>query len=332
MRKTALITGIISQDGYYLTKLLLEKKYEVHGLVQSYAQFMTSEFKKFIDHDNFFVHVGDMTDTSNINRILENVKPDEIYHLASQSHVNLSFDMPDYTTQVNALGTLKLLDAIKNGEMRTKLFNLSSAYLFSGDTFPQNELTPFDVKSPYAVSKLYAHKMVEIYRDNYNLFAVNGICYNHESPFRSAIFVAPKIINAVKRVRDGEDYVLELGNLNAKREWGFAKDYAYAMWLLLQQDKPKDYIIATGIAYTIREFVTKAFEHIGKKIIWLGEKEDEVGIDEKTNKVLVRVNPKYLRPNDAKVLVGDSSKLFNDTSFKFHYDLDRLIDTLLNGE
>ena len=201
MRKVALITGVISQDGYYLTKLLLEKGYEVHGLVQAETQILNSIFTKYLDNENFLYHVSDMTDTSNINRILENVKPDEIYHLACQSHINLSFDLPEYTTQVNSLGTLRLLDAIKNSEIKTRLFNLSSPYLFSGEIYPQDENTPFDVQSPFAVSKLYAHKMVQVYRNNFSLYAVNGICYNHESFIRNyTTFVAPKIISAVKRI------------------------------------------------------------------------------------------------------------------------------------
>ncbi len=329
MRKVAFITGVIGQDGYYLTKLLLKKNYEVHGLIQAVSAYAASNLYEFSDHPNFITHIGDMTDTSNLNRILENIKPDEIYHLASQSHVDLSFVMPEYTTQVNALGTLRLLDAIKNSEIRTKLFHLSSPYLFSGESYPQDEHTPFEPNSPYAISKLYAHKMVEAYRKNFNLFVVNGICFNHESPLRDTSFVSMKIIDMVKRVKMGKKQVLALGNLNAKREWGFAQDYAYAMWLLLQQDTPQDYVISTGKAYSIREFATKAYAHIGIPLIWQGEGVNEVGIHRDTKEVFVKVDPRLLRPNDAKVLVGNSQKLFHDTNFKFEYDLDQLIDVML---
>lgn len=331
MRKTALITGIVSQDGYYLTELLLKKGYEVHGLVQSQSSLYNSSINVFADNEFFYSHIGDLTDTSNINRILENVKPDEIYHLASQSHIDLSFELPEYTAQVNALGTLRLLDAIKNSEIRTKLFNMSTCYLFSGDSYPQNENTNFDPSSPYAISKLYAYYAVKSYRENYNIFAVNGICYNQISPFSDRGSIAAKVIDTVKKIKEGKKTILLLGNLDAKREWGYAKDYAYAMWSLLQQKQPKDYIVSTGKAYTVREFTTMAYKHIGINIVWNGNGLEEVGIDEKTKEILVKVDSKFIRPNDAKVLVGDSSKLLEDTNFEFKYDLDDLINLMLEN-
>lgn len=328
MRKVALVTGIISQDGYYLTKLLLEKNYEVHGMVQSLNQFNSSFMTEFKDNHNFFIHIGDMTDTSNINRLLEHIRPDEIYHLASQSHVDLSFDIPEYTAQVNALGTLRLLDAIKNSEISTRLFNLSTPYLFSGDIYPQTETTPFEPSTPYAISKQYAHSMVKSYRNNYNLFAVNGICYNHTSPYRLSSFVSKKIVDAAKKVKNGEDYILYLGNLNPIREWGHAKDYAYAMWLTLQQDKPEDYIMSTGIGYSVRELVEKVYSKIGLNINWSGEGIDEVGIDQ-NGIVRIKISSDYIRPYDPKVLVGNPEKLNKLTGFKIENNIDELIDSMI---
>ncbi len=329
MRKTALITGITKQDGYYLTKLLLEKNYEVHGLIQSKSQLESRYIINFLDNPNFFTHIGDLTDGSNINRIIENVKPDEIYHLASQSHVDASFEMPEYTTEVNALGTLRLLDAVKNSEIRTKVFCLSSPYMFSGENYPQTEDTVFEPKSPYAVSKVYAYQMARCYRENNNLFVTNGICYNHESQMRDKSFVAMKIIDTAKMIREGKKKVLELGNLDARREWGHAEDYAKAMWFSLQQDKPNDYIISTGECYTVREFVEKTYSKIGINLLWVGEGLDEVGVDAVTKEVYVTVSSKFIRPNDAKVLVGDSTKFTKDTGFSFKYDLDKLIESLM---
>lgn len=328
MRKVALITGIIGQDGYYLTELLLKNNYEVHGMIQSMNQFYSSYMTEFENNSNFFVHVGDMTDTSSINRLLESIKPDEIYHLASQSHVDLSFEIPEYTAQVNALGTLRLLDAIKNSEIRTKLFNLSTPYLFSGDTYPQNENTQFDPITPFAISKQYAHNMVISYRKNYSLYAVNGICYNHTSPRRMSSFVSKKIVDAAKKVRNGEDYILEIGNLNPVRECGNASDYAYAMWISLQQEKPDDYIISTGIGYSIRELIEKVYSKINLKINWENNGIDEIGKDQFGN-IRIKVSSKFIRPYDPKVLVGNPDKLKKITGFEIKNNIDELIDSML---
>jgi len=328
MRKVALITGIIGQDGYYLTKLLLEKNYEVHGMVQSLNQFYSSYMTEFENNENFFIHIGDMTDTSNINRLLENIKPDEIYHFASQSHVDLSFDIPEYTAQVNALGTLRLLDAIKNSEIRTKLFNLSTPYLFSGKIYPQSLDTPFEPITPYAISKQYAHSMVKSYRENYSLYAVNGICYNHTSPHRMSSYVSKKIVDAAKRIKNGEDFILELGNLSPIREWGNTNDYAYAMWLSLQQDKPTDYIISTGVGYSVREIVEIVYSKIGFKITWSGNGIEEVGIDQ-NGIVRIKVSTKFIRPYDPDVLVGDATKFNELTGYVLKSDINALIDEML---
>lgn len=328
MRKVAFITGIVGQDGYYLTKLLLEKNYEVHGMIQSMNQFETSFMTEFKDNNNFFIHVGDMTDTSNINRMLENIKPDEIYHLASQSHVDLSFDIPEYTAQVNALGTLRLLDAIKNSDIKTKLFNLSTPYLFSGKIYPQSEETPFEPTTPYAISKLYAHYMVKSYRENYNLYAINGICYNHTSPNRMSSYVSKKIVEAAKRVKKGEKYVLELGNLYPIREWGHAKDYAYAMWVSLQQDKPTDYIISTGKGYSVKQIAEMIYSKIGINLIWEGSGIDEVGKDKNGN-ILIKISSNFIRPYDPEVLVGDAKKFNKITGYTLLDNINELIDSML---
>lgn len=330
MRKVALITGIISQDGYYLTKLLLAKNYEVHGMVQTMSQYYGSFMEKFDDNENFFIHVGDMTDTSSLNGLLEKVKPDEIYHFASQSHVDISFDIPEYTAQVNALGTLRLLEAVKNSEIRTKLFNLSTPYLFDGKTYPQNELTTFNPKSPYAISKLYAHNMVVSYRENFNIFAVNGICYNHVSDLKNS-FVFSKIINGAKKAQKDNKFVLELGNLDSIREFGNAEFYANAIWETLQSDKPNDYIISTGKGYSIRQLAEKIYSKVGIQLSWTGVGTDEVGIDQYGNKKIV-VSSKFIRLTDPHALVGDSTKLKELTGYELKDDIDSLIDKMLGSE
>lgn len=331
MRKVAFITGIVGQDGYYLSELLLEKGYEVHGMVQSMNQYYSSSIQYFAKHENFFIHVGDMTDTSNLNGLLEKIKPDEIYHFASQSHVDLSFDIPEYTAQVNALGTLRLLDAIRNSEIRTKLFNLSTPYLFDGEEYPQNENTPFNPKTPYAISKQYAHNIVKSYRENFNIFAVNGICYNHTSQYKSSSFVSRKIIDAAKRIKSGEEFLLELGNIDSVREWGDAKEYANAIWATLQIDTPEDYIISTGIGYSVRNIVEKVYKKIGLNISWQGEGLDEVGLDQ-GGKERIKINHEFMRNYDPKVLVGDSKKFNDMTKISLHDNLDDLLESMLKGE
>lgn len=328
MRKTAFITGITGQDGYYLSKLLLGKDYEVHGLIQSKSLYESRYVTEFLENENFFLHIGDLTDASNLNRILDFIKPDEIYHLAQQSHVDVSYDMPEYTTEVNSLGTLRLLDAIKNSEFRTKIFNLCSPYMFSGDIYPQTEMTSFDPKSPYAVSKVFSYNIAKCYRENFNLFITNGICYNHDSIMRDLSYVSMKIILAAKKIKGGKFQILKLGNLNAIREWGMATDYANAMWLSLQQYSSNDFIISTGKAISIREFVTRVYKKVGIDLIWQGEGLDEIAVD-KNGEKYVEVDIKFFRVNDASILVGDSTKFKKETNFKFNDDIDSLIDMLL---
>lgn len=333
LRKVALITGIVGQDGYYLTDLLLSKGYEVHGIIQSKSQIYNETIKNLTSNDEIynktlFLHIGDLTDTSNLSRLLESIKPDEIYHLAGQNHVDLSFDMPEYTADVNALGTLRLLDAIKRSEYRTKMFNLSTCQLFNGEVYPQNEETKYNPTSPYAVSKLYAHEIIKCYRDNYKLYAVNGIFYNHESPLRDFSFLSKKVCEYIKSLKNGYIKPLKIGNLYSKREWGHAKDYALAMWQMLQLDKPEDFVVSTGHAYTVKEFIETAFLKINIKLSWQGEGINEKGIGQDGN-TYIEISQEFLRPNDAKVLVGDSTLFRNKTGWRPQYNLDTLLDEML---
>ncbi len=333
LRKVALITGIVSQDGYYLTNLLLDKGYEIHGIIQSKNQIYNDLLKEFTNDENIynkylFLHIGDLTDTSNLSRLLESIKPDEIYHLAGQNHVDLSFEIPEYTADVNALGTLRLLDVIKRSEYRTKMFNLSTCQLFDGEIYPQTEDTNFNPSSPYAVSKLYAHQIAKCYRDSYKLYIVNGICYNHESPYRDITFLSKKVCEYIKSLKSGYNKPLKLGNLYSKREWGHAKDYALAMWKSLQIYEPDDFIISTDKSYTVKEFVTLAFKKVRINISWRGDFIDEKAIGDDGN-IYVIVDPTLLRPNDAKVLVGNSTKFRNISSWKPQYNLDKLLDEML---
>lgn len=311
--KKALITGITGQDGSYLAELLLSKGYEVHGIVRRSSSINTDR----IDHlyqephqaTNFFLHYGDMTDSSNLSRLIEKINPDEIYNLAAQSHVKVSFEVPEYTAEVDGIGTLRLLDAIKDTRINTKIYQASTSELFGKvQEVPQKETTPFYPRSPYGVAKMYAYWITVNYREAYNLFACNGILFNHESPRRGETFVTRKITRAVAAIVQGKQDKLYLGNLNAKRDWGFAGDYVEAMWLMLQQDEPDDYVIATGETHTVREFAELAFKYAGVDIIWDGEGVNEKGVNKKTGKTLVEVDPKYFRPTEVDMLLGDPSK------------------------
>lgn len=309
--KKALITGITGQDGSYLAELLLSKGYEVHGLRRAASVFNTSR----IDHllkkgvPNFYLHYGDLTDSSNLNRLLEQIKPDEIYNLGAQSHVHLSFQIPEYTAEVDGIGALRLLDAIKESGLKPKFYQASTSELFGqAKESPQNENTPFYPRSPYGAAKLFAFWTTVNYREAYNLFACNGILFNHESPRRGKIFVTRKVTQGIANIKLGKQSKIMLGNLNAKRDWGYAKDYVLAMWLMLQQEAPDDYVIATGESHTIREFCEEAFAVAGYEIIWQGEGLTEKGIDKKTGQILIEVDPKYFRPTEVDALIGDSSK------------------------
>jgi len=336
--KKALITGITGQDGSYLAEFLLEKDYEVHGIIRRASTFNTQRIDHIFQdpHEKnvkLHLHYGDMTDSSNLSRLVEKINPDEIYNLAAQSHVGVSFEMPEYTSDVDAMGTLRLLDAIKESEVDTKFYQASTSELFGKvQEIPQNEETPFYPRSPYAVAKQYAYWIVKNYREAYDLFAVNGILFNHESPRRGKRFVTRKITQAVVNIVQGNQDRLYLGNMNAKRDWGFAKDYIEMMWLMLQQDSPEDYVAATGETHTVREFVEKAFKHVDVNIEWNGEGINEKGIDSETGKTLVEVDPKYFRPTEVDILIGDPSKAKRKLGWEPKVSFENLVKMMVDSD
>lgn len=318
--KVALITGITGQDGSFLAELLIEKGYEVHGIIRHSSSFNTSRIEHlYLDewvrdmHRERLItlHYGDMTDSSSLIRIVQAIQPDEIYNLAAQSHVKVSFDVPEYTAETDAVGTLRLLEAVRilGMERKTRIYQASTSELFGlVQEVPQRESTPFYPRSPYGVAKLYGYWIVKNYRESYNMFAVNGILFNHESERRGETFVTRKITIAAARIAQKEQDKLYLGNLNASRDWGYAKDYVECMWLMLQHDVPEDFVVATGEMHTVREFCTYAFSEAGITIRWEGEGVDEKGVDNETGKVIVEVDPKYFRPSEVEQLLGDPSK------------------------
>jgi len=307
--KVALITGITGQDGSYLAELLLEKGYEVHGIVRRASLINTHR----IDHlyQNVKLHYGDLTDSTNIVRVIQKVQPDEIYNLGAQSHVKVSFEMPEYTADVDGMGTLRVLEAVRllGMEDRVRIYQASTSELYGlVQETPQSETTPFYPRSPYGVAKLYGYWITKNYREAYGMYACTGILFNHESPRRGETFVTRKITRGLSKISCGLQDVLELGNLNAKRDWGHAKDFVEAMWLMLQQDQPEDYVIATGKQYSVREFVEEAAPYFGMNIVWEGEGLGEVGIDKTTGRTVIKVNPKYFRPAEVETLLGDATK------------------------
>jgi GDPmannose 4,6-dehydratase len=301
-KKKALITGITGQDGSYLAELLIEKGYEVHGIIRRASTFNTGRIEHIFQdphesHRNLILHYGDMADSSNLSRLVETIKPDEIYNLAAQSHVRVSFDIPEYTGDVDALGTTRLLDAIKESGIKTKFYQASSSEMFGlVQHVPQTENTPFYPRSPYGVAKVYSYWITRNYRESYNMFACNGILFNHESPRRGETFVTRKISRGLARIKLGLDDTLFLGNLGAKRDWGYAKDYVEGMWMMLQQKNPDDYVLATNETHTVREFVEVAAEQLGFDLVWRGKGVDEEGLDRKTGKTFVKIDPVYFRP------------------------------------
>jgi GDPmannose 4,6-dehydratase len=313
-RKRALITGVTGQDGSYLAELLLDKGYEVHGIIRRSSSFNTARLDSIYQdpHESnvrFILHYGDLNDASSLNRVLRVVDPDEIYNLGAQSHVKVSFDTPEYTAEVTGVGSTRLLEGIRELEIRPRIYQASSSEMFGKvREIPQSELTPFYPRSPYGVAKVYAYWMTVNYREAYGLFAVNGILFNHESPRRGETFVSRKITRAVGRMAAGIDERLYLGNLEARRDWGYARDYVEAMWLMLQQDEPDDFVIATGETHTVREFCEVAFAEAGMKLAWKGTGLDEKGIDANSGKVVVEIDPRYLRPTEVDLLIGDASK------------------------
>jgi GDPmannose 4,6-dehydratase len=314
MSKRALITGITGQDGSYLAELLLEKGYEVHGIIRRASSFNTGRIDHlYKDRHNkdvsLFLHYGDLTDSSNLNRLLEKIKPDEIYNLAAQSHVKVSFEVPEYTADVDALGTLRFLDAIKETGIKTKFYQASTSELFGKvQEVPQKETTPFYPRSPYGVAKLYGYWIIVNYREAYNIFACNGILFNHESPRRGGTFVTRKITIAAAKIKAGLQEKLYLGNLDAKRDWGYAPEFVDAMWRMLQLSEPEDFVIATNEAHTVREFTELTFNELGIDIEWRGKGIEERGIDKKSGKTLVEIDTDYFRPTEVDYLIGDYSK------------------------
>jgi len=336
MRK-ALITGITGQDGSYLAELLLDKSYEVHGIIRRSSSFNTGRIDHIINNDKyndrFFFHHGDVTDASNLNRLLEKIQPDEIYNLAAQSHVQVSFEIPDYTAQVDALGTLRFLDAIRETHIETKFYQASTSELFGKvQEIPQTENTPFYPRSPYGVAKLYGYWIIVNYREAYDLFACNGILFNHESPRRGETFVTRKITRAAARIKEGIQKTLYLGNLDAKRDWGFAPEYCEGMWLMMQQEKPDDYILATGENHTIREFCELTFNELDINIEWKGSEESEMGIDAQTGKQIIGINKKYYRPTEVEQLLGNASKAKNELGWEPKTSFEELVKIMVHSD
>ena len=338
--KKALITGVTGQDGAYLSELLLEKGYEVHGIKRRTSLFNTDRIDHLYkdlheENVNFFLHYGDLTDSTNLIRIVQEVQPDEIYNLAAQSHVKVSFETPEYTANSDALGTLRILEAIRilGLENKTKFYQASTSELYGKvHEIPQNENTPFYPRSPYGVAKLYAYWITKNYREAYGIFASNGILFNHESPLRGETFVTRKITRAACRIALGLQQKMYLGNLDAQRDWGHAKDYVEGMWRILQHDVADDFVLATGITVAVREFVDIAFSEVGIDLDWVGDGINEKGINKKNKEVLVEVDPKYFRPTEVDILVGDATKAKEELGWKHTYDLKALVKDMVTAD
>ncbi len=339
-KKIALITGITGQDGALLAELLLSKGYIVHG-VKRRASLINTDRVDHLYHDphetsvNFLLHYGDLTDATNLIRIVQEVQPDEIYNLAAQSHVQVSFETAEYTANADALGTLRLLEAIRILELcqKTRFYQASTSELYGkAQAVPQNESTPFYPRSPYAAAKLYAHWITVNYREAYGIHASNGILFNHEGPTRAETFVTRKITRAVAAIHLGLQERLFLGNLDARRDWGHARDYVEGMWQILQQPEPDDYVLATGETHTVREFVERAFAEIGVVIVWKGSGIDERGLDEKSGRVLVEVDPRYFRPTEVDFLLGDARKAFRTFGWKHKVTFSQLVAEMVAGD
>lgn len=333
MKKVALITGITGQDGSYLAELLLEKGYEVHGIVRRSSSINTRR----IDHiyENIKLHYGDLTDSLGLVAVIKKIKPDEIYNLGAQSHVKVSFETPEYTAQVDAVGTLRVLEAVRllGMEDSVKIYQASTSEMFGlVQEIPQKETTPFYPRSPYGVAKVYGYWITKNYREAYDMFACTGILFNHESPRRGETFVTRKITIALNSIARGRQKCLYLGNLDAKRDWGHAKDFVEAMWLMLQQETPQDYVIATGEQYSVRQFVQAAAPHFNMDIDWQGSGLDEVGIDRRTGKTVIRIDPKYFRPTEVETLLGDSSKARKELGWNPKYTFQDLVVEMCREE
>jgi GDPmannose 4,6-dehydratase len=331
--KKALITGITGQDGSYLAELLLEKGYEVHGIIRRSSLINTHR----IDHiyNRLHLHYGDLTDSTNIVRVIQKVQPDEIYNLGAQSHVKVSFEMPEYTADVDGMGTLRILEAVRllGMEERVRIYQASTSELYGlVQETPQRETTPFYPRSPYGVAKLYGYWITKNYRESYGMYACTGILFNHESPRRGETFVTRKITRGLKAISEGKQNILHLGNLNARRDWGHAKDFVEAMWMMLQQDSPDDFVISTGEQYSVRDFIDEAAPYFGMQITWRGEELDEVGYDVFTGNEVIRVNPKYFRPSEVETLLGDASKAKEKLGWKPKTSFKQLVEDMCINE
>ncbi len=336
--KKALITGITGQDGSYLAELLLDKGYEVHGIIRRASSFNTDR----IDHlykdrhetgVKMFLHYGDLTDSSNLNRLIEKIHPSEIYNLGAQSHVQVSFEVPEYTAEVDGIGTLRLLDAIRETGVNCRFYQASTSELYGMvQEVPQTETTPFYPRSPYAVAKQYGFWIVKNYREAYGLHASNGILFNHESPRRGETFVTRKITMAVARISRGLQECLYMGNINALRDWGYAPDYVLMMWMMLQQDKPDDYVVATNEMHTVREFIEKSFGHVGIKILWEGEGVKEVGKNKATGEIVVRMDERYYRPAEVEQLLGNPAKAKKQLGWEPKVKFEELVKIMMDGD
>lgn len=336
--KKALITGITGQDGSYLAELLLAKGYEVHGIIRRSSSFNTGRIDHIYQdpHEEdvqMFLHYGDLNDASSLNKVLRDVRPDEIYNLGAQSHVKVSFDVPEYTGEVDALGAVRILEGIRETGLNTRFYQASSSELYGKVVeTPQKETTPFHPRSPYACAKAYAYYITVNYRESYGMFACNGILFNHESPRRGETFVTRKITRAAARIKLGLQSCLYLGNLDAKRDWGFAGDYVEAMWLMLQQPEPDDYVVATGETRSVREFAEKVFARLDMRLEWQGEGVHEKGVDTKTGKIIIEVDPKYFRPAEVELLLGDAGKARTKLGWTPKTDLDELVAIMTDAD
>lgn len=326
MKKTALITGISGQDGSYLAEFLLDKGYEVHGVIRRASVFTTQRIDHLRANNAITLHHGDLNDSSNLGRLIREVDPDEVYNLGAQSHVAVSFEVPEYTAEVDGIGAIRLLDAIKSHNPKIRYYQASTSELYGKvREIPQTEKTPFYPRSPYAAAKLYAFWITKNYREAYNLYAVNGILFNHESPRRGETFVTKKITQAVANIKKGKQDKISLGNLNSKRDWGYAKEYVEMMWMMLQQDEPEDFVAATNKTYTVRYFVELAFKEIGVEIEWKGKDVDEKGFDKATGTLRVEVNPHYFRPTEVELLIGDATKAKEKLGWESKTTLEELV-------
>lgn len=336
--KKALITGITGQDGSYLTELLLEKGYEVHGIIRRHSTPCTARIDHLLSDVRYdgrlFLHYGDLTDSSNAHTLIREIRPDEVYNLAAQSHVAVSFEVPEYTAEATGVGTLRLLEALRQSGLPIRFYQASTSELFGGlpDTAPQSEATPFYPKSPYGAAKLYSFWITKNYRESYGMFAVNGILFNHESPRRGETFVTRKITLAVARILAGKQEKLSLGNLDAKRDWGFAGDYVEGMWRMLQQDTPDDYVLATNETHTVREFAESSFREAGIEIAWRGSGVHEKGYDAKTGRLLVEVDPHFFRPAEVELLWGNPSKAERELGWRRKVSFSELVRMMVEAD